>query len=190
MKLKVDAVVFSVNPHGFFCQAGPLQLFVSNFVRAASDLTARLLVWACRWRLTMFQLMPKTCKYDANATPPQFTDHEGLTIESGSHVRVKIAGIRNEVGEIRAIGSINEDYLGYGIGPACSIFDSLLMTATTDLYKTKTLRTRRLEKIMWVRAIVTELGKKPNVHLRGSSHGRGLFADELSGYGATGQNSL
>lgn len=35
MKLKVDAVVFSVNPHGFFCQAGPLQLFVSNFVRAA-----------------------------------------------------------------------------------------------------------------------------------------------------------
>ncbi|KAK7741340.1 DNA-directed RNA polymerase II subunit [Diaporthe eres] len=86
--LKVDAVVFSVNPHGFFCQAGPLQLFVSNF------------------------LMPKTCKYDANATPPQFTDHEGLTIESGSHVRVKIAGIRNEVGEIRAIGSINEDYLG------------------------------------------------------------------------------
>lgn len=35
MKLKVDAVVFSVNPHGFFCQAGPLQLFVSNFVCAA-----------------------------------------------------------------------------------------------------------------------------------------------------------
>lgn len=59
--------------------------------------------------------MPKTCKYDANATPPQFTDHEGLTIESGSHVRVKIAGIRNEVGEIRAIGSINEDYLGYDL---------------------------------------------------------------------------
>lgn len=46
MKLKVDAVVFSVNPHGFFCQAGPLQLFVSNFVGAASALTTRLFVWA------------------------------------------------------------------------------------------------------------------------------------------------
>lgn len=90
--------------------------------------------------------MPKTCKYDANATPPQFTDHEGLTIESGSHVRVKIAGIRNEVGEIRAIGSINEDYLGYGLGPAHITLISLLITIT-DLCKTKTLRTRRLEKM-------------------------------------------
>lgn len=90
--------------------------------------------------------MPKTCKYDANATPPQFTDHEGLTIESGSHVRVKIAGIRNEVGEIRAIGSINEDYLGYDLGRTHSTFDSLLITII-DLCKTKTLQTRCLEKI-------------------------------------------
>lgn len=89
--------------------------------------------------------MPKTCKYDANATPPQFTDHEGLTIESGSHVRVKIAGIRNEVGEIRAIGSINEDYLGYDIGPARFTFESLLM-ASADLYKTKTPQSQRLER--------------------------------------------
>lgn len=81
--------------------------------------------------------MPKTCKYDANATPPQFTDHEGLTIESGSHVRVKIAGIRNEVGEIRAIGSINEDYLGYDIGHARFAFD-LLLTTITGLFRTKT----------------------------------------------------
>lgn len=90
--------------------------------------------------------MPKTCKYDANATPPQFTDHEGLTIESGSHVRVKIAGIRNEVGEIRAIGSINEDYLGYDLAHACFAFGSLLITIT-DLCKTKTLQTQHLEKI-------------------------------------------
>lgn len=89
--------------------------------------------------------MPKTCKYDANATPPQFTDHEGLTIESGSHVRVKIAGIRNEVGEIRAIGSINEDYLGYDTGFARFYFESLLMTSA-DLYKTKTLQGQRLER--------------------------------------------
>lgn len=116
--------------------------------------------------------MPKTCKYDANATPPQFTDHEGLTIESGSHVRVKIAGIRNEVGEIRAIGSINEDYLGYGLGRAHSTFDSLLIT-TTDLCKTKTANSVSGED-MWVCAKVTELGKKANVHVRGRSHGRSL----------------
>ena len=103
--------------------------------------------------------MPKTCKYDANATPPQFTDHEGLTIESGSHVRVKIAGIRNEVGEIRAIGSINEDYLGYGIEHARFTCDHWLMT-TTGLYKTKSPQTKNLEQIMWVCAQVAGLGNK------------------------------
>lgn len=133
--------------------------------------------------------MPKTCKYDANATPPQFTDHEGLTIESGSHVRVKIAGIRNEVGEIRAIGSINEDYLGYDFGLARFAFESLLMTSA-DLYKTKTLQGQCLEKTMWVCAKVTDLGRQPQVHVDGISHGRTLFADELSDCGAPGQYSL
>lgn len=103
--------------------------------------------------------MPKTCKYDANATPPQFTDHEGLTIESGSHVRVKIAGIRNEVGEIRAIGSINEDYLGYDNG-LFHLASNCLLMKSTDLYKTKFPRNERLEKILWMRSKVTELGQK------------------------------
>ncbi|KUI57186.1 DNA-directed RNA polymerase II subunit rpb7 [Cytospora mali] len=84
----VDAVVNSINPHGFFAQAGPLKLFISD------------------------HFIPKTCKYDANATPPQYTDHEGMTIENGTHVRVKIVGLRAEVGEMWAIGTINEDYLG------------------------------------------------------------------------------
>lgn len=60
-----------------------------------------------------FQLIPALVKYDPNATPPQFTDHEGFTIEPGTHVRIKIVGTRTEVGEMWAIGSINEDYLGY-----------------------------------------------------------------------------
>lgn len=34
-------------------------------------------------------------------------------IEKGTHVRVKILGTRSEVGEMWAIGSIKEDYLGY-----------------------------------------------------------------------------
>lgn len=29
---QVDAIVYSVNPHGFFAQAGPLRLFVSAHV--------------------------------------------------------------------------------------------------------------------------------------------------------------
>lgn len=30
---QVDAVVYSINPQGFFAQAGPLRLFVSAHVR-------------------------------------------------------------------------------------------------------------------------------------------------------------
>lgn len=36
-----------------------------------------------------------------------------MVIEKGTQVRVKIIGIRSEVGEMWAIGSIKEDYLGY-----------------------------------------------------------------------------
>ncbi|KAH8885162.1 hypothetical protein GQ53DRAFT_751455 [Thozetella sp. PMI_491] len=84
----VDAIVYSVNPHGFFAQAGPLKLFVST------------------------HLMPDEIKYDANASPPQFTNNTDITIEPGTHVRVKIMGTRTEIGEIWAIGSINGDFLG------------------------------------------------------------------------------
>jgi hypothetical protein len=34
-------------------------------------------------------------------------------IERGSQVRVKLLGIRSDVGAMYAIGSIKEDYLGY-----------------------------------------------------------------------------
>ncbi|PFH57455.1 hypothetical protein XA68_15044 [Ophiocordyceps unilateralis] len=84
----VDAVVYSTNPQGFFAQAGPLRLFVSA------------------------HLIPSDIKWDPNATPPQFTNNEDTVIEPGTHVRVKIIGTRTEVGEMWAIGSIKEDYLG------------------------------------------------------------------------------
>ena len=61
----------------------------------------------------MQQLIPSDIKWDPNATPPQFTNNEDTTIEPGTHVRVKIIGTRTEVGEMWAIGSIKEDYLGY-----------------------------------------------------------------------------
>lgn len=84
----VDAIVVSVNQHGFFCEAGPLRIFVST------------------------HLIPGDVKYDPNATPPQFTNNEDTAIEINTQVRVKILGTRDEVGTIQAIGSIKEDYLG------------------------------------------------------------------------------
>lgn len=84
----VDAVVFSLNPHGFFANAGPLRLFVSS------------------------HMIPTGVKYDPNATPPQFTGEDNYRVEAGTHVRVKIMGTRSEVGEMWAIGTVNEDFLG------------------------------------------------------------------------------
>lgn len=57
-------------------------------------------------------MIPSDIKWDPNATPPQFTNNEDTVIEPGTHVRVKIIGTRTEVGEMWAIGSIKEDYLG------------------------------------------------------------------------------
>lgn len=85
---QVDGVVTSINPQGFFCQVGPLKLFVSA------------------------HLIPSDIQWDPNASPPQYTNNEDTVIEKGTHVRVKILGTRSEVGEMWAIGSIKEDYLG------------------------------------------------------------------------------
>lgn len=84
----VDAIVDSVNPHGFFANAGPLRLFVSE------------------------HMIPHHVKYDPNASPPQFTDKEDYRVEPGTHVRVKIVGTRSEVTNMWAIGTVNEDFLG------------------------------------------------------------------------------
>lgn len=67
-------------------------------------------------------MIPSQIKYDPNATPPQFTDNEDYRIEPGTHIRVKIMGTRSEVGEMWAIGTINEDYLGYAILTAFAVF--------------------------------------------------------------------
>ncbi|KAF9879962.1 aldolase citrate lyase family protein [Colletotrichum karsti] len=103
----VDAVVYSVNHQGFFAQAGPLRLFVSA------------------------HLIPSEIKWDPNATPPQFTNNEDTIIEPGTHVRVKVIGTRTEVGEMWAIGSIKEDYLGLwtafnkGAGPSLGLWQMI-----------------------------------------------------------------
>ena len=58
------------------------------------------------------QLISKDIKFDPNATPWQWTDNEDQVIEKGAQVRVKLLGIRSDVGAMYAIGSIKEDYLG------------------------------------------------------------------------------
>jgi len=53
-------------------------------------------------------MMPSDIKYDGNATPPQFTDNKSEVIEKGTHIRIKVKGIRGEVGQMYAIATINE----------------------------------------------------------------------------------
>ncbi|KAL2129663.1 hypothetical protein VTI74DRAFT_7477 [Chaetomium olivicolor] len=84
----VDAVTCSINPHGFFAMAGPLAVFVSG------------------------HNMPDEIRYDGSASPPQFTNNADIVIENGTHVRVRILGLRTEVGGMRAVGTINGDFLG------------------------------------------------------------------------------
>jgi hypothetical protein len=66
-------------------------------------------------------MIPSDIKFDGNATPPQFTDNADQVIERGTHIRVKIKGIRGEVGQMYAIATIKEDFLGY-VDLAISVF--------------------------------------------------------------------
>lgn len=53
-------------------------------------------------------MIPSDIKYDANATPPQFTDNVDQVIERGTQIRIKLKGIRNEVGQMFAVATIKE----------------------------------------------------------------------------------
>jgi len=78
-------------------------------------------------------MIPADIKWDPNATPPQFTDNEESVIQVGTHIRVKIVGTRAEVGNMFAIASIKEDYLGLVyhklFEPGTNIFISCLQGA-------------------------------------------------------------
>jgi len=84
----IDALVTSVNGMGFLTEAGPMKVFVSS------------------------QLIPSEIQFDPNAPTPQWTDNADQVIEKGTQIRIKVMGTRVEVGRIRAIGSIKEDFLG------------------------------------------------------------------------------
>ena len=65
-------------------------------------------------------------KYTVEGSAPNFSDAEGMTIERGAQVRLRIKGIRGELGQMFAIGSIREDYLGYD--SRVTMFGLLLLT--------------------------------------------------------------
>lgn len=59
-------------------------------------------------------MIPPSMKYNAEGSTPNFSEADGMIVERGSQVRLRIKGIRGELGQMFAIGSIREDYLGYG----------------------------------------------------------------------------
>lgn len=54
------------------------------------------------------QMIPKEIKFDANATPPQWSEDGEQVIEKGTNVRIKIKGLRSEVDKMYAIGTMKE----------------------------------------------------------------------------------
>jgi len=85
----LDAVVSQITKKGFFAEAGPLQIFVSE------------------------THLPVGVSFDETATPPQFTSSDARTrIGQGDSVRLRIIGSRVDAHEIFCVGSLNDDYLG------------------------------------------------------------------------------
>lgn len=88
----LDAVVTKVNKMGFFAEVGPLPVFVSKHA------------------------IPADMIFDQNSNPAsyvsQVTDEQPIRIRTDSEVRLRIVGTHFDVNEIRAIGTIRDDYLG------------------------------------------------------------------------------
>ena len=85
----VEGTVSSVNKMGFFCDVGPLNVFIST------------------------HLIDASFEFDPNGNPPCFHDPSSNTkIMKGTPIRVKLVGIKTDATQVFAIGSIREDYLG------------------------------------------------------------------------------
>jgi DNA-directed RNA polymerase II subunit RPB7 len=71
-------------------------------------------------------MIPSQLRYTVEGSTPSFTDNVDQTIERGSQVRVRIKGIRGEMGQMYAIGSIREDYLGCAFSTLLRYMNNLL----------------------------------------------------------------
>ncbi|ANB12911.1 DNA-directed RNA polymerase II subunit RPB7 [Sugiyamaella lignohabitans] len=74
----VDGIVTNVNKMGVFADVGPLSVFISS------------------------HLIPSDMTFNPSANPPAYTSEE-QSIEKGSRVRLKIVGVRADVGKMFAM---------------------------------------------------------------------------------------
>lgn len=85
----VDGMIETVAENGMFVDVGPLSCFVAR------------------------PNIPSGMKYNPNATPPSWIDEDGRPVGRGQPIRIKITGLRTELGgKMFGIGTIKEDYLG------------------------------------------------------------------------------
>ncbi|KAK2077559.1 hypothetical protein QBZ16_004404 [Prototheca wickerhamii] len=84
----LDVVVSTVNKMGFFAEAGPLQVFVSN------------------------HLIPEAFEFNSTHEPCYVTADGEQKIAAAADVRLRIVGTRIDANEIFAVGDIKADYLG------------------------------------------------------------------------------
>lgn len=90
----LDTIVSSVNKMGFFAEAGPLTVFVSN------------------------HCMPQDFEFNTANEPCYISADGDQKIVPGSEVRLRIVGVRVDAHEIFAIGTIRDDWLGLMASPA------------------------------------------------------------------------
>lgn len=84
----LDAVVTQVTKFGFFAEAGPLAVFVSN------------------------QLIADDMTFQSVGENAYVSDDEEVRITKDAEVRVRVVGMRTDASEIFCIATIKEDYLG------------------------------------------------------------------------------
>ncbi|KAJ8750526.1 hypothetical protein K2173_015679 [Erythroxylum novogranatense] len=90
----LEAVVTMVNKMGFFAEAGPVQIFVSN------------------------HLIPDDMEFQSGDMPNYTTSDGSVKIQKDCEVRLKIIGTRVDATEIFCIGTIKDDFLGVINDPA------------------------------------------------------------------------
>ena len=85
----LDANVTSVNQLGFFCKAGPLQIFVTR------------------------HNMPADMREGYKASVDMWVSNDQeVEIKKGCVVRLRIMGLSMEATRITAVGNISDDFLG------------------------------------------------------------------------------
>jgi DNA-directed RNA polymerase subunit E'/Rpb7 len=53
-------------------------------------------------------MIPPDMKFDAQASPPQWTNNEDQVVEKGVNVRIRIRAVKVQIDKLTAIGTINE----------------------------------------------------------------------------------